>query len=75
MVSASKVLLWMFLRERILLMLSPEVLAHLPNGAYMIISGIIAEREEEVLSAYKALGLTDLLGIEMGDWRAHLLRR
>ncbi|MBQ9145006.1 MAG: 50S ribosomal protein L11 methyltransferase [Clostridia bacterium] len=59
----------------LLLMLSPEVLAHLPNGAYMIISGIIAEREEEVLSAYKALGLTDLLGIEMSDWRAHLLRR
>jgi len=45
-----------------------------PDGVY-IISGVIADRLDEVLTSLKAHGLTVIETLEMADWRAIAARR
>jgi len=56
----------------ILIMLSNDIPKLLHDGSYVILSGIIKERENEVLSAYEKVGLKLLEKLEMKDWRGVL---
>jgi ribosomal protein L11 methyltransferase len=59
----------------ILMMLASNVCDYmLPNGA-LIVSGIIAERSQEVLDAFAAKGLHVVEERALKDWRAYLLKR
>lgn len=58
----------------ILIMLSGKAKANLVKGGYLIISGIIAERDQEVLGAFVSNGFTCLQSLALDEWRAHLLR-
>lgn len=54
----------------ILLKLSDGICDHISDGGYLIISGIIDSREEEVLTRYLDLGLKLVDKMSMKDWRA-----
>ena len=54
----------------ILLELSDGICDHISDGGYLIISGIIDSREEEVLTRYLDLGLKLVDKMSMKDWRA-----
>ena len=54
----------------ILLKLSDGICDHISDGGYLIISGIIDSREEEVLKRYLDLGLKLVDKMSMKDWRA-----
>lgn len=54
----------------ILLKLSDGICDHISDGGYLIISGIIDSREEEVLTIYLNLGLKLVDKMSMKDWRA-----
>lgn len=43
---------------------------YLKVGGYLITSGIIRERREEVIEAYTKLGFTVESGLELGEWVA-----
>lgn len=58
----------------ILMKLAPDAKAHIAEGGYMIISGIIAERKDEVLDAYRKAGFDIVEERALKDWRAYLLR-
>lgn len=58
----------------VLKMLCATIDGHIAKGGYLIISGIIAERHEEVLDAFLAKGFTLVSDAAMKDWRAYLLR-
>jgi ribosomal protein L11 methyltransferase len=52
----------------VLVMLTPEVICHMKKGAIYITSGIIKEKEEEVVSAVKAAGLELIEVTRQGEW-------
>lgn len=54
----------------ILLKLSDGICDHISDGGYLIISGIIDSREEEVLTRYLDLDLKLVDKMSMKDWRA-----
>lgn len=54
----------------ILLKLSDGICDHISDGGYLIISGIIDSREEEVLTRYLDLGLKLVDKMSVKDWRA-----
>lgn len=54
----------------ILLKLSDGICDHISDGGFLIISGIIDSREEEVLTRYLDLGLKLVDKMSMKDWRA-----
>lgn len=58
----------------VLCMLAPTVAGVLKRGGYLIVSGIIADREQEVLDSMRRAGLTDVRALAENDWRAHLLQ-
>ena len=58
----------------ILIRLSESVRDHLVPGGYLIVSGIIAERRDEVLAHFLDKGFTVVESAAMKDWRAYLLR-
>ena len=59
----------------ILKMLSANAADYIKEGGYLIISGIIAERHEEVVQAFLDKGFVLVDQAAMKDWRAYLLRR
>lgn len=59
----------------ILMLLAPSVPSHLDEGGQLILSGIIAERAEEVLDVYRELGYKVRDSRAMGDWRAYRLTK
>jgi ribosomal protein L11 methyltransferase len=52
-----------------------EIVAHLRPGGRAIVSGIIDQREAEVIAALEAAGLSLLSTLEEEEWRALHLRR
>lgn len=59
----------------ILKMLSKDAGRCLNKGGYLIASGIIAERADEVLTAFAEMGFEVLRGEQKKDWRAYLMRK
>ena len=59
----------------ILIMLSRQAGDHLKNGGKLIVSGIIAERDEEVVKAFCEQGFELKESLALDDWRAHLLQK
>lgn len=52
-----------------------EIYSHLRSGGEAIVSGIVDQRENEVIAALTAAGLELLETLAEDDWRAFLLRR
>ncbi len=50
--------------------ISPQVSGYIKKEGYMITSGIIKERKDEVINAYTSLGFTLLEAVELGEWVA-----
>ena len=59
----------------ILMRFAPLAAPHLNDGGRLVVSGIIAERADEVKSAFEACGYVVLARAERGDWRAFVLGR
>jgi len=55
---------------RVLVAIAPDCVAALRPGGILISSGIIAERESEVVAAYAAAGLEPVTRHQEGDWVA-----
>lgn len=51
-----------------LMALAADAAAHLAPGGVLIISGILAWQEPQILEAYEALGLERTSRISIGDW-------
>jgi ribosomal protein L11 methyltransferase len=60
---------------RILAILAEDMAAALAPGAFLVSSGIIADREDEVALAYAAVGLERVERRQEGDWVALVHRR
>lgn len=54
----------------ILELLAPTLDKHLSDGGKVIVSGIIAEREKEVLDCYENAGFVVVDKLALNDWRA-----
>lgn len=54
--------------------ISPKVQDYVKEGGYLITSGIIKERKEEIIERYKALGYVVAESIELGEWVAIVFR-
>jgi len=63
------------IHARVLLELAPLLLEATRRGGALILSGIIAEREEDVRAAFADLGLTVTRTLADRDWRTIALRR
>lgn len=59
----------------ILQMLAPQIDSHLTKDGYLIISGVIASRESEVIDCYDKYGYQVIDSLSMKDWRAYTLVR
>lgn len=59
----------------ILQMLAPQIESHLSEGGTLVISGIIASREDEVIECYEKHGYNVVDSLSMKDWRAFTLKR
>lgn len=57
----------------ILTLLAPSVKAHLKEGGQIVISGIIAERGQEIVEVFKKEGFNILESLSLGDWLAYRL--
>ena len=57
----------------ILIMLSAKCAPYLKEDGTLIISGIIADRNEEVLAAFRGQGFDVVESLALDDWRAHRL--
>ena len=55
----------------ILIMLAPSAKDHLKDKGLIIISGVIKQREEDVLSAYQKCGFKLIKSEQDKDWRAY----
>jgi ribosomal protein L11 methyltransferase len=53
---------------RIIRDLSPYLYESVRSGGWLVASGIIIEREEEVRTALEAVGFTEITRGQMGDW-------
>lgn len=60
---------------RPLMEMAPDLVRHLAPGGRAILSGLLIEQENEVLSAHRALGLRCETRQHHGDWSALLLRK
>lgn len=58
----------------VLLLLAKEILPYQRAGGYLIVSGIIAGREQQVLEAFIAKGYAVCKALAQQDWRAYLLQ-
>ena len=59
----------------ILKLLAENASDHIKKGGYLIVSGIIAERHEEVVQAFLDKGFEKVSEAAKKDWRAYLMRR
>jgi len=55
--------------------LAGDITAVLADGGTLILSGLLATQEKEVLDAYEARGLDTLGRVEKGEWLALMLRK
>jgi ribosomal protein L11 methyltransferase len=60
---------------RVLVAVAPDCVAALRPGGILISSGIIAERESDVVAAYAAAGLEPVTRHQEGDWVALVHRK
>lgn len=60
---------------RVLAAVAPDCTAALRPGGILISSGIIAEREAEVVAAYAAVGLEPIMRYQESDWVALVHRK
>lgn len=58
----------------VLLLLADEILPYQRAGGYLIVSGIIVGREQQVLEAFIAKGYAVCKALAQQDWRAYLLQ-
>lgn len=58
----------------ILITLADMVGRHIRKNGYLIVSGIIAERKDEVLAVYRQKGFAVEEEVALKDWRAYLMR-
>ncbi|NIZ13342.1 50S ribosomal protein L11 methyltransferase [Phaeobacter sp. HF9A] len=58
-----------------LVALSPDVAAHLKEGGYAILSGLLNEQAEDVLSVYAQNGVNLVKRNEIGEWTTLILRK
>lgn len=59
----------------ILIRLSKDIKNHIEKDGYIVCSGIIHNRKNEVINAFKAQGFSLIKAIEMGEWNGLLFRR
>lgn len=57
-----------------LVVLAPRIKAHLTSGGTVILSGLLADQEKSVLSAYRMQGLHLVRRITVDGWRTLVLR-
>ena len=58
-----------------LVALAPDLAAHLRAGGYAILSGILNEQAEDVISVYARSGVNLVESEEIGDWTTLLLQK
>lgn len=58
--------------SRILVEIHPALIASLAPGGTLLLSGIIEDKEPDVVNCYEAAGLQCIRREQMGDWIAHL---
>ena len=63
------------IHARVLLERADALVAATRAGGALILSGIIAEREQEVRAAFEAIGLAPVRRLADGEWRTLALRR
>ncbi|WP_425071204.1 50S ribosomal protein L11 methyltransferase [Sagittula sp. S175] len=55
--------------------LAPSMKAHVAEGGYMILSGILTRQADEVVAAYAEQGISEVRRGVIGDWVTLLLRK
>ena len=55
--------------------LAPSMKAHLADGGYAILSGILTRQADEVAEAYAAEGIAEVNRTTIGDWVTLLLQK
>ena len=58
-----------------LVALSPDIAAHLRDGGYAILSGILNEQADDVISVYAQNGINLVKRDEIGEWTTLILRK
>lgn len=58
-----------------LVALSPDIAAHLCDGGYAILSGILNEQADDVISVYAQNGINLVKRDEIGEWTTLILRK
>ena len=58
-----------------LIMLAPDMAENLQTGGYMILSGILNEQADEIISVYAKSGINMVQRDEIGEWTSLTLRK
>ena len=58
-----------------LVALSPDMAAHLRDGGYAILSGILNEQADDVIAVYAQNGVNLINRDEIGEWTTLILRK
>lgn len=58
-----------------LVALSPDIAAHLRDDGYAILSGILNEQADDVISVYAQNGINLVKRDEIGEWTTLILRK
>ena len=57
-----------------LIAMAADIASYLADRGYVVLSGLLAAQQEEVLEAYRAQGFTLWRAFESGEWRTLILR-
>lgn len=57
-----------------LIAMAQDVAAYLADRGYVVLSGLLAGQQDEVLEAYRAQGFTLWRALESGEWRTLILK-
>ena len=58
-----------------LIMLAPDMAAHLQPGGYAILSGLLVEQAEEIIGVYAQNGINLVRREDIGEWSTLILQR
>lgn len=59
----------------VILMLMPDVGKHLKDNGYLVLSGIIVNRKDEIEASFAGYGFELVQNINMNDWHAYILKK
>lgn len=58
-----------------LIALAPDIVTHLNDNAYLVLSGLLDEQKESVLEAYEKLGMEHSNSFPINEWQTLVLRK